>query len=119
MRHILREEPYGSLLKMVLGLSRVAGRMMKPGEVVGILTSSAASTCADSVKGEALVLFTTALDLTREQLFAAAKAAGSPEFSVPRDLRRVEAIPLLGSGKTDYVALKRMAEASAASGHSS
>ena len=73
----------------------------------------AASTRADAAKGEALVLFTTAPDLMREQLLAAAKAAGSPELSVPRVIRRVESIPLLGSGKTDYVALKRMAEADA------
>ena len=79
----------------------------------------AASTRADAAKGEALVRFTTAPDLTREQLLVAAKAAGSPELSVPRLIRRVESIPLLGSGKTDYVALKRMAEASVAYGLSS
>lgn len=72
----------------------------------------AASTRSDAAKGEALVLFTTAPALTREQLLAAAKAAGSPELSVPRLIRRVAAIPLLGSGKTDYVTLKRMAEES-------
>ena len=71
----------------------------------------AASTRSDAAKGEALVLFTTAPDLTRERLLAAAKANGSPELSVPRLIRRVAAIPLLGSGKTDYVSLKRMAEA--------
>ena len=73
----------------------------------------AASTRSDAAKGEALVLFTTAPALTREQLLAAAKAAGSPELSVPRLIRHVAAIPLLGSGKTDYVTLKRMAEESA------
>lgn len=73
----------------------------------------AASTRSDAAKGEALVLFTTAPALTREQLLAAAKAAGSPELSVPRRIRHVAAIPLLGSGKTDYVTLKRMAEENA------
>ena len=73
----------------------------------------AASTRPDAAKGEALVLFTTAPDLRREQLLAAAKASGSPELSVPRSIRHVEAIPLLGSGKTDYVTLKKMAEATA------
>ena len=46
-----------------------------------------------------------------EQLLAAAKATGLAELSVPRVIKRIENIPLLGSGKTDYVALKRMAEA--------
>ena len=74
----------------------------------------AASTRPDAAKGEALVLFTTAPDLTRERLSAAARAAGSPELAVPRIVRRIAEIPLLGSGKTDYVALKRMAEAAQA-----
>ena len=43
-----------------------------------------------------------------------ARAAGSPELAVPRIVRRIAEIPLLGSGKTDYVALKRMAEAAQA-----
>ena len=73
----------------------------------------AASTRSDAAKGEALVLFTTAPELKREQLLAAAKASGSPELSVPRVIQRIEAIPLLGSGKTDYVTLKKMAEATA------
>lgn len=97
--------------------AKIAGEMISLEVVEKNATSAApgfahaASTRADAAKGEALVLFTTDPDLTREQLLAAAKAAGSPELSVPRVIRRVEAIPLLGSGKTDYVTLKRMAEA--------
>ena len=74
--------------------------------------SHAASTRKDANKGEALVLFTTATELKREQLLAAAKDNGSPELSVPRIIKYVETIPLLGSGKTDYVTLGLMAEAS-------
>jgi acyl-[acyl-carrier-protein]-phospholipid O-acyltransferase/long-chain-fatty-acid--[acyl-carrier-protein] ligase len=49
--------------------------------------------------------------LGREQLGAAAKDLGAPELAVPRIVRTVSDIPLLGSGKTDYVRLKQMAEA--------
>jgi acyl-[acyl-carrier-protein]-phospholipid O-acyltransferase/long-chain-fatty-acid--[acyl-carrier-protein] ligase len=69
----------------------------------------AASSRADSAKGEAIVLFTTAASLQREQLNAAAKALGAPELAVPRDIRFLADIPLLGSGKTDYVRLKELA----------
>ena len=97
--------------------AKIAGEMISLEVVEKLATNAApgfmhaASTRPDTAKGEALVLFTTAPDLRREQLLAAAKAAGSPELAVPRSIRHVEAIPLLGSGKTDYVTLKKMAEA--------
>ncbi len=99
--------------------AKIAGEMVSLEVVEKLATiaapgfAHAASTRADAAKGEALVLFTTAPDLVREQLLAAAKSTGSPELSVPRVIRHIEAIPLLGSGKTDYVSLKRMADASA------
>ena len=99
--------------------AKIAGEMISLEVVEKLATNAApgfmhaASTRPDAAKGEALVLFTTAPDLRREQLLAAAKAAGSPELAVPRSIRHVEAIPLFGSGKTDYVTLKKMAEAAA------
>jgi acyl-[acyl-carrier-protein]-phospholipid O-acyltransferase / long-chain-fatty-acid--[acyl-carrier-protein] ligase len=96
--------------------AKIAGEMISL-EVVETIAASAApgfahaaSTRADPAKGEALVLFTTATELSREQLSAAARRLGAPELAVPRQVRTVSAIPLLGSGKTDYVQLKRMAE---------
>ena len=96
--------------------AKIAGEMVSLEVVEKIAAAAApgfahaAATRGDAAKGEALVLFTTAPELAREHLLAAAKANGSPELAVPRVLRRVDAIPLLGSGKTDYVRLKRMAE---------
>jgi acyl-[acyl-carrier-protein]-phospholipid O-acyltransferase/long-chain-fatty-acid--[acyl-carrier-protein] ligase len=42
---------------------------------------------------------------------AHAQASGTSELAVPRRIVRTTDIPLLGSGKTDYVAVQRMAEA--------
>jgi acyl-[acyl-carrier-protein]-phospholipid O-acyltransferase / long-chain-fatty-acid--[acyl-carrier-protein] ligase len=70
----------------------------------------AASSRTDAAKGEAIVLFTTAPALSRDGLLAAAKSIGAPELAVPRVVQRLSEIPPLGTGKTDYVRLKQMAE---------
>jgi acyl-[acyl-carrier-protein]-phospholipid O-acyltransferase/long-chain-fatty-acid--[acyl-carrier-protein] ligase len=96
--------------------AKIAGEMISLETVERIASTAApglahaATTRADSAKGEAIVLFTTAAELTREQLSAAAKSIGAPELAVPRLVHFIDAIPLLGTGKTDHVRLKQIAE---------
>lgn len=63
----------------------------------------------DPRKGEQLVLFTTARDATAPTLQAWARANGVAELAVPRDIRVVDALPVLGTGKLDYVTLAERA----------
>jgi acyl-[acyl-carrier-protein]-phospholipid O-acyltransferase/long-chain-fatty-acid--[acyl-carrier-protein] ligase len=63
---------------------------------------------ADS--GEGTVLFTTDPQLTRGTLQRSAKLLGSQELAVARRIAHVAELPLLGSGKTDYVILKDLVE---------
>lgn len=67
----------------------------------------------DPKKGERLVLYTDRVDADVGPLLAHAQAVGAPELAVPRKIIKVPAIPVLGTGKTDYVAIQRMADSEA------
>jgi acyl-[acyl-carrier-protein]-phospholipid O-acyltransferase/long-chain-fatty-acid--[acyl-carrier-protein] ligase len=68
----------------------------------------------DQRKGERLVLITTDATLEREALVRHARARGSAELMVPADILLVDGLPLLGSGKPDYVAATALAKSRAA-----
>ena len=63
----------------------------------------------DAKKGEQLVLFTTAPAASAAQLQSWAKANGVAEIAVPRDIRLLPALPVLGTGKLDYVGMGALA----------
>ncbi|HKO88958.1 MAG TPA: bifunctional acyl-ACP--phospholipid O-acyltransferase/long-chain-fatty-acid--ACP ligase [Burkholderiales bacterium] len=96
--------------------AKVAGEMVSLEVVEKIAARTApeamhaATSRPDPAKGEQIILFTTDDRLDRAALLGVAREAGIPELAVPRVLRYVDAIPLLGTGKTDYVRLKKMAE---------
>ncbi len=111
------------------GWMRILGRVKRFAKIGGEMVSlNAAETLAagvwpdarhaviampDARKGERLVLITDRLDASIERLIAHAQAIGAPELAVPRRIVKVPEIPLLVTGKTDYVAIQRMAESEA------
>ncbi len=112
------DDGFVSIVGRVKRFAKVAGEMvsLEVVEQVAILAApaaqNAASTQADGARGEAIVLFTTDPLVNREALVEAARKLGVPEIMVPRKIIRVDSLPLLGTGKVDYVSLKRLAEAS-------
>ncbi|CAN5410597.1 acyl-[ACP]--phospholipid O-acyltransferase [soil metagenome] len=64
----------------------------------------------DARKGEQLVLFTTQKDAKASDLQAWGRANGIDELAITRDIRVIEALPVLGTGKTDYVGMAELAE---------
>lgn len=62
----------------------------------------------DSSKGEALVMLTTQ-DVTADALRSKLLEAGLPNLWVPRIIRRVDKIPMLGTGKTDLKGCRTLA----------
>ena len=65
----------------------------------------------DPKKGERLILVTDRRDAAAAPLIAHAQSIQAPEIAVPRKIIRVPEIPVLGTGKTDYVALQRIVDA--------
>jgi acyl-[acyl-carrier-protein]-phospholipid O-acyltransferase / long-chain-fatty-acid--[acyl-carrier-protein] ligase len=104
----------------VLGRARrfakIAGEMVSLGAVEAMIQARwpgaqhAVLPLPDPRKGEQLVLLTTARDVTRPELTVQAQSAGLPELWVPKEIFPVDAMPLLGTGKTDYVAARVLAE---------
>jgi acyl-[acyl-carrier-protein]-phospholipid O-acyltransferase/long-chain-fatty-acid--[acyl-carrier-protein] ligase len=72
--------------------------------------SHAAVIVPDPRKGEQIVLVTTAPDAQRASLLTWAQHHGVPELAVPRRIMRLPAIPVLGTGKTDYVRVQKLAK---------
>jgi acyl-[acyl-carrier-protein]-phospholipid O-acyltransferase / long-chain-fatty-acid--[acyl-carrier-protein] ligase len=63
----------------------------------------------DERKGERLVLLTTFKGASKAEVAAHLKRKQAADLMTPAEIRVIEAMPLLGSGKTDYVALGRLA----------
>lgn len=73
----------------------------------------------DGRKGEAIVLVTTNPDAERNDLLVWVRNHGVPELAVPKRVIAVADIPVLGTGKTDYVSVARMAAEAADNSSSS
>jgi acyl-[acyl-carrier-protein]-phospholipid O-acyltransferase/long-chain-fatty-acid--[acyl-carrier-protein] ligase len=66
----------------------------------------------DSKKGERLILVTTHGSATREAVVNYAKLSQMGEISIPKTIVSVKKMPLLGTGKIDYVGVKELVNAS-------
>jgi acyl-[acyl-carrier-protein]-phospholipid O-acyltransferase / long-chain-fatty-acid--[acyl-carrier-protein] ligase len=112
------DEGYISILGRVKRFAKVAGEMVSL-EVVERIAYAAspdhthAATVEHMSGGESTVLFTTDAALDRMALVKAARQIGAQDLAIARRIVKVSALPLLGSGKTDYVTLNEMALKSA------
>lgn len=82
------------------------------GNALSVKENFAAISVPDVNKGEMIVLFATekVTLIRREDIFSQAKSLNLSELNVPRKIVKIDDIPLLGTGKTDYVSLKKLYE---------
>ena len=110
------EDGFIAIKGRVKRFAKIAGEMVSLAAVETLAqgvwpeADSAVVAIPDQRKGERLVLVTTERQAARDPLLKAAKAQGLPELAVPTRIMTIAKLPVLGSGKTDYVKLKALAE---------
>jgi acyl-[acyl-carrier-protein]-phospholipid O-acyltransferase / long-chain-fatty-acid--[acyl-carrier-protein] ligase len=117
------------------GLISVVGRMRRFAKIAGEMVSldrveeiarsaspdarHAAVLRTEAAGGETCVLFTTDPQLTRHVLSLAARRLGLQDLAVARHIVHLAELPVLGSGKTDYVTLQSVDLAASAANDAS
>jgi len=110
------EEGYVCILGRAKRFAKIGGEMVSLTAVEGLASAvwpdarHAVVAVADSRKGEKLVLVTDRGDAEVARLAEWAREHGAPELAVPKKIVRVGEVPVLGTGKTDYVAIQQMVE---------
>ena len=96
--------------------AKIGGEMVSLAAVEGYATAvwpdrrHAAVALPCPRKGERVVLVSEQPSAEAGALRAWAQSNGAPEIAIPKTVVAVEEIPVLGTGKTDYVAVSRIAE---------
>ncbi len=93
--------PHEAIEHKILTALDLAGTEQRPIAIVGV---------QDEAKGEALVLL-SAIDIDLADLRARLHEAGVPNLWIPKQVERVESIPVLASGKLDLSRCVELAKA--------
>ena len=95
--------------------AKIAGEMVSLGAIEMLVSSlwpedrHAAVSVPDKRKGERIILITTHDKPDKSEIQTHGRKAGATELMVPAAIIEVDQIPVLGSGKTDYVEARNVA----------
>ncbi len=109
------EAGFVTLLGRTKRFAKIAGEMVSLAAVESVITSvwpgvrHVAVGVPNARKGEMVVLLTESDDVDPDVLLDHFRLHGLTELSLPRKIIRVAGIPILGSGKTDYVRARELA----------
>ncbi|MCA3554553.1 MAG: acyl-[ACP]--phospholipid O-acyltransferase [Aestuariivirga sp.] len=109
------EDGFVTILGRAKRFAKIAGEMVSLGLVEQMLAEAfpqaqhAVVAVSDAKKGEQLVMFTTDAAIDARAVQEKLKEANATALMAPRNVIALTELPLLGSGKTDYQTLNRMA----------
>jgi acyl-[acyl-carrier-protein]-phospholipid O-acyltransferase / long-chain-fatty-acid--[acyl-carrier-protein] ligase len=111
------KDGYVTIQGRVKRFAKIGGEMVSLTAVENYATSCwpdnmhVAVAVNDPKKGEQIILLTDHKSPDRSALLAWYKENGAAELGLPKKIMTVEAVPLLGTGKVDYVTAQAMAQA--------
>ncbi|OCT15699.1 2-acyl-glycerophospho-ethanolamine acyltransferase [Paenibacillus pectinilyticus] len=112
----LDEQGYLFIQARLQSFAKIGGEKVSLTMVEGLVAPIliAPAVCAavqipDRRKGERIIVFHTSKTSSMEALRDVMRKEGQPAIYLPSELRYVEKLPILGSGKIDYVTLKQWA----------
>lgn len=106
------ESGFISIRSRLKRFAKLSGEMISLDAVEKVAEScfgtnrNAAVNRPDSRKGEKIILYTEYPQATKQQLREFISQTGQSMLAMPAEIIIVDKLPVLGSGKTDYVALK-------------
>jgi acyl-[acyl-carrier-protein]-phospholipid O-acyltransferase/long-chain-fatty-acid--[acyl-carrier-protein] ligase len=111
----LDAEGFVAILGRVKRFAKVGGEMVSLNAVEGIAAQiwpehhHAAVSIPCSRKGEKVVLISDNPNAELTQLIHWAQEQGAPEIALPKKIIKISELPVLGTGKTDYQTIQKMA----------
>jgi acyl-[acyl-carrier-protein]-phospholipid O-acyltransferase/long-chain-fatty-acid--[acyl-carrier-protein] ligase len=109
------EEGFVAIRGRVKRFAKIAGEMISLAAIDAMVATlrpdaeHVAVAVPDARRGERIILMTTAPDLTRAALQAYGRERAVTELMIPADILRMDALPLLGSGKVDFTKARGIA----------
>ncbi len=109
------EDGFISILGRAKRFAKIGGEMVSLTMVEELAMQTwpdfnhAAVSLPDERKGEKIVLVTDKQDATRKEIQHMARRLKYAELAIPRKVVLAEALPVLGTGKTDYITLTQKA----------
>ncbi len=110
------EEGYVTIIGRAKRFAKIAGEMVSLSAVEAVAASlwpdnlHATVSVPDDRKGEKIILVTDHEGAEREALSGKIKTDGLSDLTLPKTIMKVNQVPLLATGKIDYVGVSRLVE---------
>ncbi|MEP3603020.1 MAG: acyl-[ACP]--phospholipid O-acyltransferase [Stappiaceae bacterium] len=108
------EEGFITICGRAKRFAKIGGEMVSLAAVESLASElwpehlSAVAAIRDDRKGEKLIMITDCPEASRKEFITHAKACGAQDLMIPSEVRFVDEIPILGSGKLDFAGVARL-----------